>query len=296
MTSQFAATGNIKEGPAVPGSKRSGTSPSSPGKPTKSARQPAASRESRIGRTSLQLISVLSVVCGIGLWALASATGAVVIPGPRAVLDKAVELVSTGVLPSDLGASLARVLTGFVLGTILAIPVGFLMGWYPLIRAAAEPYVQFFRTVPPLAIIPLAIVIMGIDETPKIFVIFLASFLSCVVATFQGVVTVDKTLINAARVLGASSFVVFRRVVVPASSPFILVGMRIGLGASWATVVAAELIAAQSGLGFRMQQAQLYYDLPTIFVQLICIGTLGLIMDRALLLLEARLTRWQERR
>ncbi|MDN5754243.1 MAG: ABC transporter permease, partial [Micrococcaceae bacterium] len=233
---------------------------------------------------------------GIAVWWLVSASGLVVIPGPVAVAAKGVEMGQSGVLISDIAASLARVLSGFLLGVLLAIPVGFLMGWYPLFRSILEPYVQFFRTVPPLAIIPLAIVLMGIGETPKIFVIFLASFLTCVVSTFQGVVTVEKTLINAARVLGASSFVVFRRVVVPASSPFILVGMRVGLGASWATVVAAELIAAPSGLGFRMQQAQLYYDLPTIFVDLIAIGLLGLIMDRILLLLEARLTRWQERR
>ena len=102
---------------------------------------------------------------------------------------------------------------------------------------------------------------MGIDETPKIFVIFLASFLASVVATYQGVVSVDKTMINAARVLGARDLTIFLRVIVPASTPFILVGMRIGLGSAWATLVAAELIAAQTGLGYRMQQAQLYYDL-----------------------------------
>jgi len=137
---------------------------------------------------------------------------------------------------------------------------------------------------------------MGIGETPKIFVIFLASFLACVIATFQGVVNVDKTLINAARVLGARDGTIFARVVVPASTPFILVGMRVGLGSSWATLVAAELIAAQQGLGYRMQSAQLYYDLPTIFVGLITIGVLGLLMDRVLLFAERHLTSWQERR
>jgi NitT/TauT family transport system permease protein len=136
---------------------------------------------------------------------------------------------------------------------------------------------------------------MGIDETPKIFVIFLASFLSSVVATYQGVVNVDRTLINAARVLGANDFTIFRRVIVPASLPYIMVGVRIGLGSSWATVVAAELIAAQSGLGFRMQQAQLYYDLPTIFVSLIAIGVLGLIMDRIVQTTDSVLTAWQEK-
>lgn len=209
---------------------------------------------------------------------------------------RAGELIADGTLLDNAGASLKRVLIGYVLGVVLAIPVGFVMGWYPVVRRLIEPWLQFFRMVPPLAIIPLAIVLMGIDETPKIFVIFLASFLSCVVSTFQGVVAVDVTLVNAARVLGARDPQVFLGVVVPASSPFILVGMRIGLGASWATVVAAELIAAQGGLGYQMQQAQVYYDLPTIFVALIAIGAIGLAMDRLLLLAERRLTHWQERR
>ncbi|MDJ0354593.1 MAG: ABC transporter permease [Actinomycetota bacterium] len=241
-------------------------------------------------------LNVVSVAAGIGLWALVSAIGIQGLPGPAQVLAQGIELARNGTLADDVGASLARVLTGFLLGSLLAIPVGFLMGWYSIARGIVEPYIQFFRTVPPLAIIPLAIVTMGIGEVPKIFVIFLAAFLSCVISTFQGVVGVEKTLINAARVLGAGSLTVFLRVVVPASSPFILVGMRIGLGAAWATLVAAELIAAPNGLGYRMQQAQLFYDLPTIFVSLISIGVLGLIMDRILLLAEARLTRWQERR
>jgi NitT/TauT family transport system permease protein len=150
--------------------------------------------------------------------------------------------------------------------------------------------------VPPLAVIPLAIVLMGIGETPKIFVIFLAAFLAALVSTYQGVLSVDRTLINAARVLGARDRDVFLSVVVPASTPFIMVGMRIGLGAAWGTVVAAELIAAQSGLGYRMQQAQLYYNLPSIFVQLIAIGLIGLAMDQILLRVDQVLGNWQERR
>lgn len=250
----------------------------------------------KLSRTTMLTLNIASVAAGIAAWWLVSATGIQGLPGPVAVVERAGELIANGTLVEDSGASLARVLTGFALGTLLAIPVGFLMGWYTIARGIIEPYVQFFRTIPPLAIIPLAIVTMGIGEVPKVFVIFLAAFLSCVISTFQGVVGVENTLINAARVLGAKSFTVFIRVVVPASSPFILVGMRIGLGAAWATVVAAELIAAPNGLGYRMQQAQLYYDLPTIFVSLIAIGILGLIMDRLLLLVEARLTRWQERR
>src|SRR5690606_14971517 len=198
------------------------------------------------------------------------------------VVVRGAELLADGTLVNDLGASLARVLTGFLLGTLVAIPVGFLMGWYAWARGLIEPWIQFFRTIPPLAIIPLAIVLLGIGEEPKILVIFLAAFFACVISTFQGVVNVDRTLINAARVLGAQDGGIFIRVAVPASVPFLHVGMRVGLGAAWATLVAAELLAAQAGLGYRMQQAQLYYDLPTIFVGLIVIGVFGLIMDRLL--------------
>ena len=220
-------------------------------------------------------LGTISFILGIGLWWLATYVGSTNLPSPIDVVTRCFELAVNGQLFVDIFASMRRVLIGFLLGVSIAVPIGFLMGWYRLARGLIEPWIQFFRVIPPLAIIPLAIVTMGIDETPKIFVIFLAAFLSSVVATFQGVVNVDRTYINAARVLGASDWVIFRSVVVPASTPFILVGFRIGLGSAWATVVAAELIAAQSGLGFRMQQAQLYYDLPTIFVSLVAIGILG---------------------
>lgn len=240
-------------------------------------------------------LNIAAVVFGLLLWWLLPNIG-VRVPNPLEVLSRAVELVSKGTLQSDIFASLARVLTGFFLGSITAVLVGFLMGWYRVARGLIEPFIQFFRTIPPLALIPLAIILFGIGEEPKILVIFLASFFACVISTFQGVVGVDRTLISAARVLGAEDGIIFFRVIVPASSPFIIVGMRIGLGASWATLVAAELIAAQGGLGYRMQYAQLYYDLPTIFVVLITIGILGLVMDRILLFAEHRLTGWQERR
>ncbi|MGW0485434.1 ABC transporter permease [Nonomuraea sp. NPDC003214] len=258
---------------------------------------PPAPRRRRAKRPARGIIlNVIAVAAGLAAWTGLSASGIQGLTGPVDVAVRGAELIADGTLTADLLASLRRVFTGFALGTALAVPVGFLMGWYATARALIEPYVQFFRTIPPLAIIPLAILLMGIGETPKVFVIFLAAFLSSVVATFQGVMDVDKTLINAARVLGASDRVIFLKVVVPASTPFIIVGMRVGLGAAWGTLVAAELIAAQEGLGYRMQQAQLYYDLPTIFVGLISIGVLGLLMDRLLQLAERRLTGWQERR
>ncbi|WP_220488260.1 ABC transporter permease [Tessaracoccus sp. MC1756] len=239
-------------------------------------------------------LSVVSVLGGVGLWWLLSFTQDT-LPSPSEVAIRAWELIEDGTLLGDIAASLRRVLLGFFLGSGLAIPLGFAMGWYRPVRAIVEPWTQFFRTIPPLAIIPLAIVFLGIGEVPKVFVITLASFLVSIIATFQGVVNVDKTLINAGRVLGAKDWTIFRRIAVPASLPFIMVGLRQGLGSAWATLVAAELIAAQEGVGYRMQHAQIYYQISTIFVGLITIGVFGLIMDRILLWLDNRLTSWQER-
>jgi NitT/TauT family transport system permease protein len=237
----------------------------------------------------------LSVLLGLATWWAVAALG-VQIPTPAETLSRGLEMAQDGTLLEDAIASLTRVFGGFVIGVGLAIPVGFLMGWYWPMRALIEPWVQFFRTIPPLALIPIMIVLLGIGEAPKVFLIFIASFLVSVISTYQGVVSVDRTLINAARVLGSKDTGIFLRVVVPASTPFILVGMRVGLGSAWATLVAAELVAAQAGLGYRMKAAQLYSDEATIFVGIIAIGILGLLMDRALLMAEKKLTGWQESR
>jgi NitT/TauT family transport system permease protein len=255
----------------------------------------AGTRRKMSKRTKLLILNTISIVGGIGIWWIMALNG-FQFPTPLEVVEKGVQLWNAGILQQDILASLARVLTGFLLGSAAAIPVGFLMGWYTIGRGLFEPWIQFFRTIPPLALLPLVLVLLGIGEVPKVFVIFLAAFLACVISTYQGVVNVDRTMINAARVLGAKDGTIFLKVVVPASTPFILVGMRVGLGSAWATLVAAELLAAQAGLGYRMQQAQLYYDLATIFVGIVMIGILGLVMDRLLLFAETKLTGWQERR
>lgn len=255
------------------------------------------STESERGPRSLTWLYVLTVFLGIGIWALSALiANNPLIPTPLAVVVTGWEAILDGTLLTNTMASLNRVIVGFTLGIVVAIPAGFLMGWYWLARGLLEPWVQFFRTIPPLAMIPLVIVILGIGEPAKIFVIFLASFLSCVLAVFQGVRNVDVTLINAARVLGAKDGTIFIRVVVPASTPFIFVGMRVALGAAWATLVASELIAAPTGLGRMMQSAAQFLNTDLIVVGIIMIGILGFVMDRLLLLLERRLTRWQELR
>ena len=244
---------------------------------------------------SMLWLYATTLACGLALWWVAAvASGNALVPSPVQVAVAGWELLLDGSLLANATASLGRVMAGFLLGVALAIPAGFLMGWYRLARGLVEPWVQFMRTVPPLALIPLVIVILGIGEDAKVFVIFLASFLACVLASYQGVRNVDNTLVNAARVLGADDFTIFWRVVVPASTPFIFVGMRVALGSAWATLVASELIAAPTGLGRMMQVATQFLQTDRIVVGIVMIGLLGFLMDRLLLWAERRLTAWQE--
>ena len=240
-----------------------------------------------------------SILLGVGIYWLLAATAFAsqdTLPTPPQIVSAARTLAADGELWSNVEPSLLRVVVGFVIGVAVAIPIGFLMSWYRIGRGLLEPWIQFFRFVPPLALTPMTIVFFGIGETAKVVLIFLAAFLATVIATFQGVRSVEVTYIKAARVLGASDWVVFRRVVVPASLPFIFTGARIGLGSSWATLVAAELVAASSGLGHLMEISAQYYDTANIVVAIICIAVLGFLMDRVLLALESRLTGWQSTR
>lgn len=237
-----------------------------------------------------------SVVVGIGIWWIAAVAGTnELLPTPGAVARAGWDGLRDGDLLTQTWASLRRVLIGFLLGVAVAVPTGFLMGWYRWANSALEPWVQFFRTIPPLALIPLVIIFLGVGESAKISLIFLAAYLSCVIAVVQGVRNVDRVLLNAARVLGAKDRHLFVKVVVPASLPYLFVGMRVALGNAWATLVAAELIAADTGLGHMMKTAGTYFEVPTVIVGVIVIGILGMLMDRVVLYLDRRLTRWQDK-
>ncbi|MBA2371316.1 MAG: ABC transporter permease [Chloroflexi bacterium] len=239
----------------------------------------------------------LTIAAGFLVWqAMSRVVADGLLPSPVTVAQAFRGEYARGTLVDDVVTSVRRVALGFVFGVSAAVPIGFLMGWYRWGRGLLEPWVQFFRTIPALALIPLYVLMFGIGEFPKVLVIAVATFLPTVVATYQGVLDVDGTLIKAARVLGAGDGIIFRRVVVPASLPFILVGARLALGNAWGTLVAAELIASSSGLGFLIQRSALYFEIPSIFVAIILIGVIGLAMDRAVALLHRKATHWQERR
>lgn len=238
----------------------------------------------------------ISVVTAILLWQIISMTkvGGTIFASPLEVLDKLYLKIIDGTIWPHISYSLFRVISGFGIAFVCSIPVAFLMGWYKPVRSLVEPWIQFIRNIPPLAYIPLVIVAAGVDEKSKITVIFIASFLVLVVTIYQGVCSVDSTLIKAAKILGASDFVIFLKVVIPASTPFILVGARLGLSASLTTLIAAELTGASKGLGMMIQTASSYYDMATVLMGILIIGIIGISMEKFVKILERRLTGWQE--
>ena len=156
--------------------------------------------------------------------------------------------------------------------SLVAVPVGFLLGWYRPARTFADPMINFFRALPPIALIPLVIVYFGVDEIAKLVILFYASFFSGVIVMYEGVSQITPLYIRVAQTLGAGEFEIFRKVIIPLTVPHILTALRVALGVAWATLVASELIAAQRGLGAMIQNASTYFLLDVIYVGIICIG------------------------
>ena len=241
--------------------------------------------------------SVISIVAAILLWISISNTKAQVVFAPPAdVFEAMKDLFNSGKLFKHIGSSLSRSLSGFGLAFVCALPVAFLLGWYRPVQLIFHPWIKFVKSIPPISYISLIIVAQGVGESAKVTVIFIGSFLVMVINILQGVKNVDLTLIKAARVLGAKDLTIFAKVVIPASLPFILVGMRLGLASSLTTLIAAELTGAQLGLGQMIQEASMYFRMDIVLMGIIIIGIIGTVLDQLVSFLERRLTSWQETR
>lgn len=242
------------------------------------------------------LCLILSIAVALILWSLISLIPDIknVIVGPNMVIKAIIENLRSGYLWKQTSASLFRVVVGFALGFILSIPVAFLLGWYEGFRAIVEPWIQFFRTIPPIALIPLVIALLGIGTGAKVAIIFFAVFLTMVITIYQGVRNVDYTLIKAAKVFDATDLQIFFSVVVPATVPYIFTAVRLGLATALTTLVAAELTGAATGLGMMIQQAGMYFRMDVVLMGIIVIGIIGFLLDKIVLFLEKKLTSWQE--
>jgi ABC-type nitrate/sulfonate/bicarbonate transport system permease component len=216
------------------------------------------------------------------LWHLAAVylVGSVLFPPPALVFKKAVVLVENGVLFVHLWASIQRILAGFIAGSLLGIPIGLAMGSFRPVRRVLEPYTEFLRFIPAVAMITVAVIWFGIGEASKIFLIIYTTVFIVILNTAAGVSAIAPNKIRAAQALGATRAQIFLHVALPATVPYILTGMRLAMGNSFTTIVAAELIAANEGLGKMLWDGRMFMLVDDIFVSLVCLGLLGFAVDR----------------
>ncbi|MBI4495802.1 MAG: ABC transporter permease [Deltaproteobacteria bacterium] len=202
-----------------------------------------------------------------------------IFPTPAMVGEAAVRIVAEGTLPYHIAVSLGRILAGFAIGCLLGIPLGLLMGSYEPVRYALEPYTEFFRFIPGIAMSVLAIVWFGVGETSKVFLTFFSTVFTVIINADAAVRGVERNRLRAALSLGATSSQVFFHVVLPSCMPMILTGMRIGMGFAFATIISAELLAAEAGIGFMISSARLFMQTDRMFVAIVTLGLLGFVID-----------------
>jgi ABC-type nitrate/sulfonate/bicarbonate transport system permease component len=266
-------------------------------KPTLARREPAALvLERRFGG--------ISSICGLFLlWELIARVilpainehTAVLLPPPSLVLVTTYKAILSGDLFRHVAASTERVLVAWGLVCMLAIPLGIAMGWWQRVNRYAGPIVELLRPIPPLAWIPISILWFGIGISQNIFIIMIGTFFPVLLNTIHGVRGIDPILIRAARNFGAPPFKMLSRVVIFGALPSIFTGMRIGLGVAWMVLVAAELVAAVSGLGFLIMDARNFLQTDVIFMGMIIIGAMGITMELVLRTIEARILHWYYR-
>jgi NitT/TauT family transport system permease protein len=216
------------------------------------------------------------------VWQLASVylVSSVLFPPPTVVFKKAAVLLRNGVLVDNLWASIQRILIGFVAGSLLGVPIGLAMGSFWPVRRLLEPYTEFLRFIPSVAMITVAVIWFGIGEASKIFLIIYTTIFIVILNTAAGVSAIASNKIRAAQSLGATRAQIFFHVALPATVPYILTGMRLAMANSFTTIVAAELIAANDGLGKMLWDGRLFMLVDDIFVSLVTLGLLGFAVDR----------------
>ena len=235
-----------------------------------------------------QLLRITFVTALLILWHVSARRQAVhILPGPLAVAAGIAELAQRGLLLKYVVASLFRVTWGYIAAAALGIPLGLAIGWHKRAEMALNPFIEILRPISPLAWIPISILWFGVGDMAAIFLIFLASFLPMIVTAINAVSTIPQVYVNAGRNFGLSQNQLVYRVLYAAAAPQLIIGLRITLGVAWLVVVAAEMIAVNSGLGFLIVDARNAgnrYDL--VVAGMVMIGLIGLMLDTALRSIE----------
>lgn len=233
----------------------------------------------------------------LALWQIGSTQGwinATVFPPLDAILSALWEGLTGGALLDDIAISLQRSGLAFAAAVAVGIPLGLFMGQIRAVEQALDPILQFFRQTSALALYPVFILLLGLGEASKVFVIFWATLFPILLATTGGVKDVDRKLIEMAATFGASRTTIFRRVVLPASVPSIFVGLRLSATTALLLLIAAEMIGANKGLGFQVMNAQYNFLIPQMFAAILLLAALGLAANALLVTLQRRLCRWAD--
>jgi ABC-type nitrate/sulfonate/bicarbonate transport system permease component len=259
--------------------------------------QPATVRTVLLGRlVSSAAWFACSYLLFIAIWSAASAGmgNPILLPSPKEVLLGFRDLLQNGSLLIDIFASLRRVFVGFFFAAVFAVPLAIVLAYFPTPRRLTLPIINLLRPIPPIAWIPLSILWFGIGNAPSYFITAVAAFLPVFVNAYAGGLAVEERHIHAAQFMGARRAAIIARILLPSALPYIWTGLKIGLGQSWMAVVAAELIVAQSGLGYMIQINRINLDTSYVLVGMVTIGILGSSMTAVLDYVERYVIPWKE--
>ena len=240
---------------------------------------------------------LISLITAMALWyvlSIGEKTGRS-FPFIQKVVAAVGTMIDRGAFWKDIKSSLTCVASGFGLGFATALPIAFLMAWYTPVQKIIEPWINFIRNIPALGYAPLIVIIFGVGQKPAIILIWICTFMTMSITIYQGIKNIDVTLIKAARVLGANDFDIFLKVICPATVPFIITAVRLGLSAALTTLLAAESTGAQAGIGMRIRSLANSFDSAPMLMYIIMLGIIGLILVKIVDIIERKLTAWQEK-
>ena len=270
------------------------------GIPTKAARRRSRwwTIRGEMGGRSVAILATVGLCAPFVAWWLYTALGLadpLFMPSPEAVAQRAWRWWSDEGLMADIGISVYRVMAGFLLSAVIALPLGLYLGTYRTVQATLEPLIDFIRYMPAVAFIPLVMLWVGIDEGSKILIIFIGTFFQMALMAAEDVRRVPMAQIEAAQTMGATRSEIIRLVVLPSARPALLDTLRITCGWAWTYLVVAELVASNSGLGYAILRAQRYMHTDKIFAGILLIGFIGLLTDQAFRWIGRRAFHWQKR-
>jgi ABC-type nitrate/sulfonate/bicarbonate transport system permease component len=256
------------------------------------------------GLRNRSLMMVLSPLAAMVLWQALVNLGYISLDSftsPARVFAALIEVLREentalrGSLLSHILTSLQEVVLGFLLASLVGVPIGLLMGWSRIALNILDPFVELMRPIPPTAWVAMSLLLLGLGLQQKVFVVFIGTVFPILITTLDGVAGLDRILLKVARTHNATHLATVLKVFLPALLPAILTSFRVGIGMAWMVVVAAELIAAEAGLGFLLMQAYRIFRLDVMVAVMFIIGLLAFVMDRGLRETQRRMLRWQER-